>query len=643
MDEINIYNTIYQIYLNNLNFLEKKFPSIFEKIVILSEALDSGTHESRYELEFMSEKGCFNIFDKRHETYLYENSYEESDAITAKEDYTKNNAFSLLMLDATKEALSLNSFVKDLNPIKSIINQSIDFNHYEYLKIYKYLFMGSGLGIHIDSMVKKFMPNTILIVEPSIEIFRLSMFVTDYQSIADNTRIYLSIAEARNERNATTQMFFHYQPYLNYVIKYNLFDDAYKNILSDLYKKMIQDHSETFSYVAQLLGVERTIKRVSEDYKFLDLKAMREKNIYTDKPILILGAGPSAKKNIEWVRENHHKFYLVVVNTLLPLMIEENIKPDLLSVIDYNDVIEKFFQEENTKEFLQDTPIFMPTQVADCVINKLDKSHIYFLQTYTMYDDLSPAFMSSNVGGYLIQIMGILKANQIYCLGVDAAYDQQTGMLHSANSVHIRSENIEQVDNKIKAKGNFEEFVYTTDELLGYKNDFESVALLFQNDKNYNFYNLSDGVYIEGFKPLHISDIDLTQFKVFDKNDILKTIDSCAIYAKKKDFKEDLANLNEMKRSLQKHLKVKIKSRDNFIEEQLQVLLKLFDLSKKMSTPIFGIIFIQYLEVSGIYVYFYLNVRGKHIKDIQKLNNLNIKWTNSTIKMLEDMEECFIK
>jgi hypothetical protein len=642
MDQLNLYNTIYQIYLNNLNFLESKFPQVFEKIVILSDAIETNQHTSRYELEFQEKEGCFNIYDTKNEKYIYnENSYNFSDKITQSHNLGKENTFSLLMLGKNNKSLSLDTYVKELNPLKKIINESIDFTNYEYVKIYKYLFMGTGLGIHIDSMVKKFNPNSILIVEPSIEIFRLSMFVTDYQTIAQSTRIYLSVAEARQERNLTTQFFYKYQPYLNYVVKYHLFNEDYNNVLSDIYKLMVTNHSENFSYIPQLFGIERTIKRVQEKSKFLDLKEIRTSTLFQDKPILILGAGPSARKSIDWIKNAQDKFYIVAVNTLLPLLVKENIKPDLLSVIDYEDITEKFFEDENLKEFLKDTVIVMPTQVSETVLDKLDRKNIYFLQTYNIYDELSPAFMVSNVGGFLIQFMGIVKANYVYCLGIDAAFDQISGALHSTNKVIERSVDVEITEDKIKVKGNLEDFVYTTEELLGYKNDFEAVSLMFKGEKNYKFYNLSHGAYIEGFEPLKIEEINLKEFPLLQKDDIQNLYVKSFIYADVKDFSMDLEKLDEMKKILKNVKKIRFRSRNHFLEEQIKLILSLIDISKEMSTQIFAVILMEFIELSGIYLYFFINVKGKHLENQLKLNNINVKWSNSAIQMLDEMQKCF--
>lgn len=278
MELQDLYKTIYEIYLKNLQFLEKHHPNIFKKVGVLSQCIDNGEHIERYELQFENTKGCFNILDKQENKYIYnENSYEYSDEIATNTDFSSENTFSLLQLNQTNDALSLNTIVRELNPIKEIINKDIDFNNRNYLKIYKYLFVGTGLGIHISSLIKKFQPNSILIIEPSIEIFRLSMFVTDYEEIAKDRQVFLSVAEQRQERVLKIKEFHSFQPYLNYVVKYNLFEIEYGNLLTDAFKVFTLDHAEVFSYKIQLLGIKRTIQRVNEEFKFLDLKEIRKK------------------------------------------------------------------------------------------------------------------------------------------------------------------------------------------------------------------------------------------------------------------------------------------------------------------------------------------------------------------------------
>lgn len=642
MQSTNLQDTLYQIYLNNLNFLEKEFPQVFEKIVILHQSIDNKQHEPKFELEFQEKEGCFNILDLSKNEMIYkENSYQYSDEIANNADLSKKDTLSLLALDFSKNKLLKDTFVKELNPIKDSINTNIDFDKYSYIKIYKYLFMGTGLGIYINGIVNKFKPNSIFIVEPSIEIFRLSLFVTDYSQIHKHTKIFFSIAQARNERNVMAQVFFKYQPYLNYAIKYNLFSNEYTNVLNDIYKKFTQQHSEAFSYKPQLIGVKRSLERVNEEYKFLDIKQIQKKSLIEDKKVLIIGAGPSAKQNIEAIKKYQDKFYLVVVSTMIPYMIENDIKPDMVVVIDYEDPTEKFFEHPEIKTFLKNTPIIMPTQVSMKVIEKLDKENILMLQTYTMFDELGPSFIVGNVGAYSMLLMGILKVKQAYLVGIDCAFDQNTGEMHSSNVVVTRHFDASTMNEKITAKGNFRDFVYTTDELLNYKNDFESVGFALNVKQNYNYYNLSDGAMIEGLEPLRMDDIQVDTFESLNKQEINKKLFECSLVIAKKNYNDDIEKLDSIKKLLLKYKKNNLKNRDQFINEQIQLLVSIIEITRQMSSPIFAEIFMEFLEVSGIYLYFFVNVKGSHINNSKQINNINIKWTVMALNVISEMRDSF--
>ena len=100
IDEKKMYNTIYEIYLKNLEFFEKEYPEIFKKIVIVDLEIENGSYTSNYELEFNQEGGYFNIINLKTNNYLYEsNSYDMSDEIANNTDYTNQNASSLLSIN----------------------------------------------------------------------------------------------------------------------------------------------------------------------------------------------------------------------------------------------------------------------------------------------------------------------------------------------------------------------------------------------------------------------------------------------------------------------------------------------------------------------------------------------------------------
>lgn len=63
----------------------------------------------------------------------------------------------------------------------------------EVKKSNKIAFVGTGLGTHITSVIKALKPKKVLICEENMQIFRCSLYVTDYSSLSDISKIKFTI------------------------------------------------------------------------------------------------------------------------------------------------------------------------------------------------------------------------------------------------------------------------------------------------------------------------------------------------------------------------------------------------------------------------------------------------------------------
>jgi hypothetical protein len=511
------------------------------------------------------------------------------------------------------------------------------------------MFIGTGLGLHIDYINRKFSPNNILIVEPNIELFRLSLFITDYSVISnDNKKLFLSIAEDRADRLRTVKKFFAHQPYLNYFIKHTLFNDEYTNLLNDIASYLRSNHSSRFSYKVQFLGLKRTIKYAKDKYNFLQIAPFFKSKRFKDKKILVISAGPSTKKRIDWIVENQNKFYIIAVDTIVPFLSQYKVKMDMIVTIDPSEIVKIHFEQDHVKRHISKTPVIMPSQVSDTVLNELNKENVFIFQAYNTFVKLGVFMSASNVGTYALHLAVLLGTKQIYLLGNDAAFDQDSGTVYSDNQSgntniemdrHNESQLIDTYGSLLKVKGNLREWVSTTEKLMDYKDDYESSIKYIKNEFDCNVYNLSDGVFIEQIEPLSPKEFDAQNPKNIRKQNLLKFFISNSKKVDEYDFSEDIEHLEEIVLLYKKFKRNKIKDRNDLIYKQLELLVKTLEWSKKMSIAIFGTLFLEFLELSGIYFYFYLNVEGKHLNDKQKLEKIKIEWCNVAIKLLNEMIE----
>ena len=58
-------------------------------------------------------------------------------------------------------------------------------------------------------------------------------------------------------------------------------------------------------------------------------------------------AGPSLDENIEWIKANQNKFFIVTIGAAYKKLLANNIKIDIITTVDESDVLEKLqFDDE---------------------------------------------------------------------------------------------------------------------------------------------------------------------------------------------------------------------------------------------------------------------------------------------------------
>jgi hypothetical protein len=642
----NLYETIYEIYLKNLSFLEENFPEIFEKVIVLEQSINTNQYQAKYELELINDS--FNIVNLETKEYLYtQNSYEKSEQILNNITLSKDSSILLFETQYESNYLSKQRIIKELHPLLDHINDINLDDKYHFTKLYKYMFVGIGLGIHIPYIQEKFNLTSVFIVEPNIEIFRLSLFVTPYFELDKKTKIFFSIAENRASYIKSAKSFFNYQPYLNYMIKHHLFEPSYHGLLSDIVSIFINSHSSFFSYKVQLLGFERTLTMAKKRYQFLQIKPMLLSKRFKKYPTLIISAGPSTKYSIDWIKDNQKKFYIVAVDTIIPFLAQHKIEVDIIVSIDPGNISHKCFKG-NIKSYIKNKPIIAPSQVSNSLLKRFNKKQVFLFQAYNVFPQLGQFLSSANVGTYALHLAVLMGSKNIYTLGNDASFDQNDGAVYSDSVVNhkiildnddkVSSTIVSKRDDLYTVKGNLTDKVKTTRKLLAFKNDYETSVKYITKNFKCKLYNFSNGVYIEGFEPQDTKKINMEEFSKLKKYNLCSYFERHSVKNMNIDFCDDLETLNKIIKLVKKLKKKKIVDRNQLIHEQLKTLVEILDYIKHMSIDVFGSFFMEYLELSGIFFYFYLNVEGKHLYDRKKLTQLKTIWCESALSMLEEMK-----
>jgi hypothetical protein len=327
-----------------------------------------------------------------------------------------------------------------------------------------------------------------------------------------------------------------------------------------------------------------------------------------------------------------------------------NVIPDVVVTIDPSYLCADYLTTKDDN-FLKDSTILLLSQQDPKVLEVIKNKNYYFAQSIGLVGELGFMGSTSNVGAYALLMSVHLGANKLYTVGNDAAFNQDTGSRYAADNAlttmdrvvkEVDDKNMVSFDDVIELEGNLRETVKTNRVLCDFKYSFESTFEELKNSYEHDIhaFNLSDGVKLEGFKPMHFEEIDklVESFKPKEKN-IVKLMDSVSQVVDKPDYEDDIRILNSIITRLNKHKKLKIKDRDEFLSNKLDMMIWLLEKCKDMSSELFGTIFLLYTELADIYINFTLNLKQKDLHNKEHLNTLNRAWTDGVLAVLKDLKK----
>lgn len=558
-----IQNKALETYTRNMEFLEKHSPMLHNKLKIYVEGINLGVISEKFHLE-LKENQYFDVFDVENSSYIYgQDSLEYSKNITKDIDPDLTiNSFKTFyefhyedgVLDKIKEASIASSSEIGNAPIVDYINNNSPEKRIPK-QIYCYMIFGVGLGFHIPLIHKKINSKLYCIIEPSLELFRLSLFTTSYWELSSKSRILFFISY---DKEVFTQSFkeFHDRAYLyNQYIKFFYFSKSCEIYFEGMQSMLVSQSHNIYSYDRQLLSFIKTSNYVKKEFNFFKVNERAEFKEINKLPLLFLAGGPSLKKNIEFVKENQNKFIIMTIFSLAPFLEENGIYADIYTNYDedYTIYFDIFMQIKNKEEFKKSIFLFS-SHVSTKLVSQLPKENVYFFNAVSTAKKDIGVLMGPSIGEISYALGLILGFQNIYLLGLDLAFDQDTGKSHfegyreesqfevnrdaSVEKFHLRK-------NVMKVKGNLREEVETTAVFYISIKQMNVYTKFFNPDKGLKAYNFSDGAYFEEVEPLNIKKFDILKFDNLQKDELKISIQEEMNTISSNKFTDDDRGFNE--------------------------------------------------------------------------------------------------
>ena len=474
-----------KIYKKNLAYLQKYKPTLYTQIIKLEKSIES---KPRYFLD--RTENCFNIFDTQEQKYLLpkDTIYDAKYKTFQLDNSTKQ---SICLLE-TKKIDFIKTFDYDIDSydfINQYINQ-INFNNIK-LKKFKFIFFGILLGEDIKHIIKKLHISSILFCETNIELFRLSLFIVPYFKISKKHKLYFAIGDKSLD---SFEKFYYNNYQQNHFLKYHMVSN--QHTFNAILKYISLNNPLMYTFSEILGAYKRGFSYIKQQYNILKISPYLK-----NKQLLFLGAGPSVEIEIDFIKQNKNKLYIIATGGVLILLQKYNIKPDLIISVDGSTKIETQFKDIK-KSFLKNIPFICSFSTHKNTLKYIDKKNTYFIQTSTIFFKHIKNFTGHSVGDIGLDIILSLKPKTIYLLGFDLAIVSKIAHI----STHKEDFSKGAYRSKIVVDGNFNNKVETLDIFLQMKINFENII---QKYNKINIYNLSHGLHIDGTISKRAKDITI--------------------------------------------------------------------------------------------------------------------------------------
>ncbi len=638
-----------QTFQKNLTFFEANHKALYNKISLLNHLIDEESYVEKYALEYR-DNSYFDVLELSSGEFLYKlNSFQHANNIKSLIDKKRSGGVfkglkRVLATDEQADRIDKSelSFHNYLWASIKIINYTVKYTPNDsYMKrVYKAIFVGTGLGLHIQGIIEKLQSEVIFIQEKNLELFRLSLFVTNYEEISKNRTLFFSILEdVATEQNIFVEFLNKGNNY-NLNIKHIPFDDSYKSMLQQFQKYVLSQTYINYGYSPILLRYIESPKYLVQEYNFLNVSKRQPNDVFTKKPTLLLFSGPSTSNNLTWIKENHERFIIISALSTCKLLNSIGAIPDIVIHIDPGEKTSLLFEGIDVKTFFKNTQIFLSANVNQDTINKFEKSQVHVIEQGSKYKKGFGILTSPSVGEYAYALSLILSATEIYMLGIDLALDNETLQTHAdfhfgkiQGQQNNDSASVDAESSVSYIKGNLLDQVPST---AAYQLSIQQLDYFTQyyKAKNQNAYNLSNGAYFQDIQPININDHNWNNFPKIDKCSLSTSLHELLLAIGSAEFRNEdketilyqIKEAKKLNKRILKHQKIKHTNVGKYLNTLAKLFWDLSDMDYKTNSDL-AQVYYEYFQTIQSYIFDLFNTMEleKPDKHIQKIDTLLIQ------------------
>jgi len=254
-----------------------------------------------------------------------------------------------------------------------------------------------------------------------------------------------------------------------------------------------------------LIGMDNYIN--NWQYTFRAIEHIYFENLYKGKPAIIVGAGPSVDKSIEYIKKAKGRALILCVDAAMDVLLDEGIVPDIVASIERTDCTVRLYQ----REYIPQEIVYVgANQVPEAILGRMER--IIFtgrigdalFREFNESIGLSNLNIGNNVSHILVSFAQFLGCSTVIFTGLDLAYPQ--GVTHAKRTLDNFTDTMKAgyKHDMVFVKGQRGEILETQEYFMHTRVWIEDFIL---ENKNCSYINSSEGgANISGAKNLNIAD-----------------------------------------------------------------------------------------------------------------------------------------
>ncbi|WP_297416979.1 6-hydroxymethylpterin diphosphokinase MptE-like protein [Clostridium sp.] len=377
------------------------------------------------------------------------------------------------------------------NPIEEaqqLISANIEILNNPTIVVY-----GLGLGYHINSILEKMNSKSMIYVfEYNIDIIKyckeINNNIFNHNNIniigSNDKKFYEKLAECLGKAG---DIIIH-RSSLETIKSDN---ESLYNLIDDFsLVKQADEHNEKL----KKLGKENFEVNTKQNYKLIDGFIDLYKDI--TKPYVVTSAGPSLDNELDLLREYREKFNIISVGTSLRALMEKEIKPDAIVILDGSELVKKQLEGYSNENI----PLCFCAKASRWAVSYYKGPKYIF--NVSEYDKFIIS-TEETVAVSAIDIAIKCEAKEIIFLGQDLAFTGDKSHTETFEKIYgIKNNGVN--NNKIRTiKGVDGGLVNTAQGYIRFKIKIER---LMRSNSHVKFVNCSKGAFIEGAKHIEFKD-----------------------------------------------------------------------------------------------------------------------------------------